>query len=208
MKIIDKLNMFVKNMTGANNKKEDSVSSPLNICDMPVQQEEFTTIKERDELIIDSPQIETEKSEDVLEVLSQSVEPKTEEDSAEEEQKSLLDNSEYMALAQQCCDMLSELDRMQNQIKNEEVFEFISMQKSRIREALMLSGATLIDEETEFNMLRHQSVEGGIVKNGTLISEFVEAGVEIDGRVMVKGKVIPIYTSKEGVPNSKLDAPS
>lgn len=189
MKIIDKLNMFVKNMTGASNKKEDSASSPLNICDMPVQQEEFTTIKERDELIIESPQTEAEKAEVVLEELSKSVIPNTEEDSVEEEHKSLLDNSEYMALAQQCCDMLSELDRMQNQIKNEEVLDFISMQKSRIREALLISGATLIYEETEFNMLRHQCVNGGIVKNGSTICEFVEAGVEIDGRVMVKGKV-------------------
>lgn len=189
MKIIDKLNMFVKNMTGANNKKEDSVSSPLNICDMPVQQEEFTTIKERDELIIESSQVEAEKSEDVLEELSQSIEPKAEEHSAGEEQKSLLDNSEFMTLAQQCCDILSELDRMQNQIKNEEVLEFITLQKSRIREALLISGATMIDEEPEFNMLRHQSVNGGFVKNGTPIVETIEAGVEIDGRVMAKGKV-------------------
>lgn len=189
MKIIDKLNMFVKNMTSASNKKEDPASSSLNICDMPVQQEEFTTIKEREELIIDSPQVEAEKSEAVLEELSKSVIPNTEEDSAEEEPKSLLDNSEYMALAQQCCDMLSELDRMQNQIKNEEVHDFIILQKSRIREALLISGATLIYEETEFNMLRHQCVNGGFVKNGTPISEFVEAGVEIVGRVMVKGKV-------------------
>lgn len=189
MKIIDKLNMFVKNMTSASNKQEDPASSSLNICDMPVQQEEFTTIKEREELIIDSPQVEAEKSEAVLEELSKSVIPNTEEDSAEEEPKSLLDNSEYMALAQQCCDMLSELDRMQNQIKNEEVLDFITMQKSRIREALLISGATLIDEEIEFNMLRHQSVNGGIVKNGTPIVETIEAGLEIDGRVMVKGKI-------------------
>lgn len=176
-------------MTGASNKKEDSVSSPLNICDMPVQQEEFTTIKERDELIIESPQTEAEKAEVVLEELSKSVIPNTEEDSVEEEHKSLLDNSEYMALAQQCCDMLSELDRMQNQIKNEEVLDFITMQKSRIREALLISGATLIDEETVFNMLRHQCLNGCIVKNGTPIVETIQAGVEIEGRVLVKAIV-------------------
>ena len=204
MKIIDKLNMFVKNMTDASNKKEDSPSSPLNICNMPVQQEEFATIKERGELIIDSPQVENGKSEYVLEELLQPVEQpkeratddqtslpeqKLEEVSPIEKTTSLLDNSEFMTLAQQCRDILSELDKMQNQIKNEEVLDFITQQKSRIREALLISGATLIDEESMFNMLRHQSVNGGIVKNGTLIREFVEAGVEIGGRVMVKGKV-------------------
>lgn len=204
MKIIDKLNMFVKNMTDASNKKEDSPSSPLNICNMPVQQEEFATIKERGELITDSPQVENGKSEYVLEELLQPVEQpkeratddqtslpeqKLEEVSPIEKTTSLLDNSEFMTLAQQCRDILSELDKMQNQIKNEEVLDFITQQKSRIREALLISGATLIDEESMFNMLRHQSVNGGIVKNGTLIREFVEAGVEIGGRVMVKGKV-------------------
>ena len=103
-------------------------------------------------------------------------------------QTSLLDNSEYMSLAQQCCDMLKELDVMYKQIPNDQVKKFVLQQKTRIREALILSGATLIDEETEFNLLRHQSVNGGIVKNGTPITETVEPGVEIEGRVMIKAK--------------------
>lgn len=191
MKIIDKLNMFIRSMTGASNrKKEESPASPsLNICVTPVQQEEFTAIKEREELVMDSPQVEAEKPEDVLEELSQFAAPKMEEHSAKEEQKTLLDNSEYMTLAQQCCNMLSELDRMQNQIINEEVLEFITLQKSRIREVLLISGATLIYEEAEFNMLRHQCVNAGMVKNGTPIVETIEAGIDIEGRVMVKAKV-------------------
>ena len=102
---------------------------------------------------------------------------------------SLLGNTEYMALAQQCCDILGELDRMYNQVSDDQLKSFIIQQKSRIREALVLSGATLIDEVTEFNLLRHQSAKGGIVNNGTPISEVVEAGVEIDGRVMMKAKI-------------------
>lgn len=124
-------------------------------------------------------------------------EPKDAEEPAEQEilpteydcQPSLLENSEYMSLAQQCCDMLKELDVMYKQIPNDQVKNYILQQKTRIREALILSGATLIDEETEFNLLRHQSVNSGIVKNGTPITETVEPGVEIEGRVMVKAKV-------------------
>lgn len=125
-----------------------------------------------------------EKPKDSEELVEQEVLPE-EQDS----QPSLLDNSEYMSLAQQCCDMLKELDVMYKQIPNDQVKNFILQQKTRIREALILSGATLIDEETEFNLLRHQSVNGGIVKNGTPIVETVEPGVEIEGRVMVKAKV-------------------
>lgn len=127
----------------------------------------------------------SEEPKDMEEPLEQDVLP-TEQDS----QPSLLDNSEYMSLAQQCCDMLKELDVMYKQIPNDQVKNFILQQKTRIREALILSGATLIDEETEFNLLRHQSVNGGIVKNGTLITETVEPGVEIEGRVMIKAKVL------------------
>lgn len=103
---------------------------------------------------------------------------------------SLLDNTQFMTLAQQCCDMIGELDRMQKQIKDETLIEFIIMQKSRIREALVLSNATLIDGETEFNLLRHQLLSGSIGKNGTPISETIEAGVEIENRVMIKAKVV------------------
>lgn len=125
-------------------------------------------------------------------------EPKDAEEPVEQEilpteydcQPSLLDNSEYMSLAQQCCDMLKELDVMYKQIPNDQVKNLILQQKTRIREALILSGATLIDEETEFNLLRHQSVDSGIVKNGTPITETVEPGVEIEGRVMVKAKIL------------------
>lgn len=104
-------------------------------------------------------------------------------------QQSLLDNSSYMSLAEQCRMMHEELDRMQMQVADASILDFIMMQKSRIREALVLSGARIIDEETEFNRLRHQSVPASIVNNGTPVSETVEAGVEIDNRVIIRAKV-------------------
>lgn len=199
MKIIDKLNMFIKNMTQASTKAEENPSSSLDICDMPVQQEEFSKVDEDDNLVKESHPLEEEQS--VPNAIGNTLDNECESTEFVEptsKSPSLLDNSEYMVLAQQCCDMLMELDRMQSQIKNEEVLDFIALQKSRIREALVLSGASLIAEESEFNMLRHQCVSGGMVKNGTHIVETVEAGVEIGGRVMKKGLVRMPKITEEG----------
>lgn len=189
MKIINKLNMFIKNLTSPNNKKEEFATSSLNICDMSVQQEEFSKIAENDKLITEPLLSEEQPNDCSTDDQTSLSEQESEEATAIEKPTSLLDNSEYMTLAQQCCDILSELDRMQNQITNKEILDFITHQKSRIREALLLSGATLIDEESEFNILRHQCINVGIVNNGMPIVETVDTGVEIDGRILVKAKI-------------------
>lgn len=187
MKIIEILNTFIKNMTSASSKKEEFVTPSLNICDMPIQHEEFSKVKGDETLDVESLPSRGKQSVGY----SADTDSGDESESSEIEEltcesPSLLNNTEYMILAQQCSDMLMELDRMQSQIKNEEVLDYIVQQKSRIREALMLSGASLIADEPEFNILRHQCVNGGIVKNGTPIVETVEDGVEIAGRVMNK----------------------
>lgn len=189
MKIIDKLNRFVKNVTSTSNKKEDTPSSSLNICDMSVLEKKLTKIAENDKLVLESTSDNEQIEDDYFDNQLSLTNIESEGGSPAEEPTSLLNNSEYMTLALQCCDMLSELDRMQNQVKNEEVVDFIKLQKSRIREALIISGATMIDEETEFDLLRHQCTNGYIVKNGTPIVQTVEPGVEIGERVMVKAKV-------------------
>lgn len=188
MKWINKITDIIQDVVKSKDSGEETTAASIDICNMPVKQESFSSpMKE-----LNASQTEerqgVEDAEEV-EAINETIEDTELQNSQFIEQTSLLDNADYMTLAQQCCDMLGELDRMYNQVSNDQLKSFIVQQKSRIREALMLSGATLIDEETEFNMLRHQSVEGGIVKNGTPIREFVEAGVEIDGRVMVKGKV-------------------
>lgn len=197
MKWINKISDIIQDVVKSKDSVEETTAASIDICNMPVEQESFFSPKEElnplqtEEFLSEQAEERqrVENSEEV-EAINETIEETATQGSQPIEQTSLLDNADYMTLAQQCCEMLGELDRMYNQVSNDQLKSFIIQQKSRIREALMLSGATLIDEETEFNMLRHQSVEGGIVKNGTPISEFVEAGVEIDGRVMVKGKIL------------------
>lgn len=186
MKWIKKINEFFQHTMSSNNNVEENVPSSIDICNIPMNQSSFSFEDNRieDESLLQLQEDETEKDTG----FHQDVE--LEEVVSQEEQPSLLDNYEYMNLAQQCCDMLGELDRMCNLVQDDQVKKFILQQKNRIREALLLSGASLINEDTEFNMLRHQSVNAEVVKNGTPIAETIEAGVEIDRRVMVKAKVI------------------
>ena len=102
---------------------------------------------------------------------------------------SLLKNEAYLKLAEQCCEMHEQLDRMSNQFSDADMLNLINMQKSRIREALILSGATAIDEESTFNLLRHKPQSPGIVRDGVPILETVEPGVAIESRVIIKSKV-------------------
>lgn len=107
----------------------------------------------------------------------------------QESTPSLLDNQPYMALAHQCRDMLQELDRMAHLVPDASTRSFIEQQQSRIAEALFLSGATPIAEESTFNLLRHEPAEGGVITNGTPIAETLTPGIEIEGQVLVKAKV-------------------
>lgn len=108
----------------------------------------------------------------------------------EEVQPSLLNNQPYMSLVKQCCNIYDELSRISEQTSDEDMLHFIQVQQGRIREALVLSGGRLIDEETEFNLLRHTPVPTKIVNNGHPISSTLEAGVEIEDRVIIKAKVV------------------
>lgn len=115
--------------------------------------------------------------------------PESVETGGENSCDSLLKNDAYIKLAEQCCEMHEELDRMSNQFSDIDMLNLIDMQKSRIREALILSGATAIDEESTFNLLRHKPQSPGIVRDGAPILETVEPGVAIENRVMIKSKV-------------------
>lgn len=186
MKWIKKINEFFQHTMSSNNNVEEYSPSSIDICNIPMNQSSFSFEDNRieDDSLLQLQEDETEKDtgfhqdEELEEVVSQ------------EEQPSLLDNYEYMNLAQQCCDMLGELDRMCNQVQDDHLKKFILQQKNRIREALLLSGASLINEDTEFNILRHKTTSGGLMKNGAIINEIIEPGVEIEGRIMVKALIL------------------
>lgn len=97
----------------------------------------------------------------------------------------LLDDTAYMALAGKCCDIISELDAIQT-VENADMSDLV---KTRIREALLCSGAEPISDETSFDILRHKAEGKSIVRKGTPISATIEPGIAIGDKVMIKAKV-------------------
>lgn len=104
---------------------------------------------------------------------------------SESEATSLLDNSPYMSLADSCCDLVKELDKL----KSEDNQELVDLVNSRIKEGLISSGAEPIAEESTYDVIRHTAVGRSIVRKGTPISSTIEPGVVIDDKVMIKAKV-------------------
>ena len=97
----------------------------------------------------------------------------------------LLDDTAYMALAEKCCDIISELETIQT----EENADMSDLVKMRIKEALLCSGAEPISDETSFDILRHKAEGKSIVRKGTPISTTIEPGIAIGDKVMIKAKV-------------------
>lgn len=98
---------------------------------------------------------------------------------------SLLDNTPYMSLADSCCNLVKELEKL----KTKENQELIEQVVSRIKEGLLSSGAEPIAEETSYNVIRHIAIGKSIVRKGTPITSTIEPGVTIDDKVMIKAKV-------------------
>ena len=98
---------------------------------------------------------------------------------------SLLDDAAYMALAEKCCDIISELDTIQT----EENADMSDMVKTRIKEALLCSGAEPISDESSFDILRHKAEGKSVVRKGTPISTTIEPGIAIGDKVMIKAIV-------------------
>lgn len=97
----------------------------------------------------------------------------------------LLGNSAYIVLAEKCCDIISELETIQT----EENADMSDLVKTRIKEALLCSGAEPISDETSFDILRHKAEGKSIVRKGTPISTTIEPGIAIGDKVMIKAIV-------------------
>lgn len=102
-----------------------------------------------------------------------------------EETVSLLDNSPYMSLADSCCDLIKELDKL----KSETNKDLVDLVISRIKEGLFSSGAVSIAEEPSYDVIRHTAIGKAIVRKGTPITSTIEPGIAIGAKVMIKAKV-------------------
>ena len=89
----------------------------------------------------------------------------------------------------ECSDLLRDLDRLVKDCKSEREQNLLQMVREKICTAMILSGGTSIDNDESFDIIRHYSLNCDNAVNGMPIQEFVEAGISLEERVMVRAKV-------------------
>lgn len=109
----------------------------------------------------------------------------TQQEDGHDESSSLLDNSNYMSIVESLTSLMQEIEDVED-LPSQEVADLV---KSRIQEGLLLSGADLIAEDKEFDVLRHQPIPAAMIKKGEPIDSIIEPGILIENKVIRKAKV-------------------
>ena len=109
----------------------------------------------------------------------------TQQEDGHDESSSLLDNSNYMSIVESLTSLMQEIEDIED-LPSQEVADLV---KSRIQESLLLSGAELIAEDKEFDVLRHQPIPAAMIKKGEPIDSIIEPGILIENKVIRKAKV-------------------
>lgn len=102
---------------------------------------------------------------------------------------SLLENKPLVKIFTECADLLRSLDELTKDFKSEREQFLLQMVREKICTVLLISGGTPIDNDKSFDIIRHISINCNNAVNGMPIQEFVEAGISLDDRVIVRAKV-------------------
>lgn len=99
----------------------------------------------------------------------------------------LLDNKPYMKMAESLCSLINEIEHDFSELSSSEL---VDMVKERIRQCFVLSGADLIIDDKEFDIIRHTPVPAAMINKGTTIESFIEPGIIVENKVLRRAKVI------------------
>lgn len=208
MRIIE---FFKKLLSPSSTNRVDERRDDLELANMPVKTEELemninmpsnsTMIEDENPITakVQTPQVEENlKVTDLVEdeeVSGLPTECKTKEVAVDDAPKgentldnapnSLLDNTNYMSMADSLASLMEEIEDM-GDLPSTELMEIV---KSRLQEGFLISGAELISEDKEFDAIRHVPVPAAMVKRGAPIERTIEPGIIIDGKVIRKAKV-------------------
>lgn len=87
------------------------------------------------------------------------------------------------------CNLIIEMEKIQSQITDSNMVVILEVFIDRLIEILQKSGCKTIENEKDFDIIRHQSI-GDSVDDGTHIIRTVRAGVECNGKIYLRAKVI------------------
>lgn len=205
------ISFFKKIIFPPSNDKEEKGRDDIELANFPVEQEHLSmnlesppTHNDEDSVSISASDTKTpieendnriEPIKDIQEsdrpLAQQSVEEtniteiQTQQEDIQDESSSLLDNSNYMSIVESLTSLMQEIEDVED-LPSQEVADLV---KSRIQEGLLLSGAELIAEDKEFDVLRHQPIPAAMIKKGEPIDSIIEPGILIENKVVRKAKV-------------------
>lgn len=130
--------------------------------------------------------------------LHEDVEPDDDDKSTSKEKKeepeepieaSLLDNKPLVKMFGECADVIKNIERIRPAFKSVDCQDLINTVREQLVQAMILSGGKTIDNEEEFNTLRHKCQRGICANDGDKIIKTLEPGVTLGERVFVKALV-------------------
>lgn len=130
-------------------------------------------------------------TQEVTEVIDNEVSPSEEEKENQVEPiaESLLDNKPLVKMFEECASMIKNLERISPAFESEDSKDLINTIREQLVQAMILSGGKTIDNEKEFNTLRHKCLRGISANDGDKIINTLEPGVTLEERVFVKALV-------------------
>lgn len=162
----------------------DAFVPPENPMEMHIDMETPDFLKEDES----HPAEGQEKSEEDLSQSEQETEQETEQE--QKQSDSLSDNKPFIKLFEECSSVIKDIDRLSaRQFESQETPNVMQYIESKLLSALYLAGGQPIDNDTEFDVLRHSCIDKKDVPQSTPITETVRQGVILEDRVFVKANV-------------------
>ena len=141
-------------------------------------------VSQKEDAVIETPDI---KPEDPIND-NPPIEPEPEPE-PEPKPESLLDNKPLVKMFEECADVIKYLEHIRPAFDSENGQDLINTVREQLLQAMVLSGGKTIDNETHFNILRHQCLKGIHANDGDEIIKTLEPGVSLEERVLVKAIV-------------------
>lgn len=102
---------------------------------------------------------------------------------------SLLDNKPLVKMFEECASVIKKLEQIRPAFESDDSQDLINTVREQLVQAMMLSGGKTINNEKEFNTLRHKCLKGIRANDGDKIIKMLEPGVMLEERVFVKALV-------------------
>lgn len=95
----------------------------------------------------------------------------------------------FETLCLQLAQMVKNYDQLAAQMPDGETKDLLSDMSEQIITSMNLGGCTPITKENSFCSLRHRPVPFSAIEDGTPIRATLRAGVELNGKVLIKAQI-------------------